>query len=91
MKCGEAQRADQLAFDCEESPDFYKFSENQHITVNVENSRDSNYEDHTGLQKEESKWEKFLEINSTDDNGNVKLLKRFFHQFLNYMSKINDN
>ncbi|KAJ7394307.1 hypothetical protein OS493_000109 [Desmophyllum pertusum] len=53
MKCGEAQKAKDLASD-----------------INDENSKNTNHEvDHTGLTKGDSKWEKFLEVNASDDNG----------------------
>ncbi len=85
MKCGEAQRAEHLTFDSEESPNICEFSVNSHSAVNVEDSThftDHDHEDHMGLPKGESKWGKFLEINSSEDNG--KLL-RFLRQYLNYM------
>lgn len=75
MKCGEAQKAKDLASDSEELShnDYCDFSENTHIiAVNDENSKNTNHEDHTGLTKGDSKWEKFLELNASDDNGNLR-------------------
>lgn len=69
MKCGEAQKAENLDHGSTESLDFCKVSDNTNIIVSVSDSQISNHEDHTGFSKGESKWEKFLEINSCDDNG----------------------
>lgn len=73
MKCGEAQRAELHEYDGDESPDVCEFkSKNSHIAVDVEDRKNHDDNDHVGLPKGESKWEKFLEINSGDDNhGNL--------------------
>jgi len=65
MKCGEAQKAENLAYGSTESADFCKCSEKTNIIGSVDNSQITNHGDNTGL----SKWEKFLELNSSDDNG----------------------
>lgn len=74
MKCGETQKAENLDYGSTESLDFCKVSDNTNIIVSVSDSQISNHEDHTGFSKGESKWEKFLEINSCDDNGKFKFL-----------------
>ena len=65
MKCGEAQKAENLDYGSTESLE--KVSDNTNIVVSVNNSQITNHEDHTG----QSKWEKFLDINSCDDNGKL--------------------
>lgn len=70
MKCGEAQKAENLAYGSTESADFCKCSEKTNIIGSVDNSQITNHGDNTGL----SKWEKFLELNSSDDNGKFRLL-----------------
>lgn len=82
MKCGEMQKAENLVYGSTESHDFCKCSENTNIVVSVDNSKITNHEDNMGFSKGDSKWEKFLEINSSDDNGKF----RFFNDF-NYMFK----
>ena len=80
MKCGEAQKAENLDYGSTESLDFCKVSDNTNIIISVNDGRITNHEDRTGFSKGESKWEKFLEINPCDDNGKFR--------FLNFITKI---
>ena len=80
MKCGEAQKAENLDYGSTESLDFCKVSDNTNIIIGVNDSEITNHEDRTGFSKGESKWEKFLEINPYDNNGKFK--------FLNFTTKI---
>ena len=80
MQCREAQKAENLDYGSTASLDFCKVSDNTNIIVSVNDSQMTNHEDHTEFSKGESKWEKFLEINSYDDIGKFR--------FLNFVIKI---
>jgi len=67
LKGGEAQQAENLDYGSfTESFDFCKVSGNTNVIVTDKDSQIT-HEDHTGFSKGESKWEKFLKINSCDD------------------------
>lgn len=60
MKCGEAQKAENLDYGSTDhgSIDFRKVSDTN-IIVSAESNKITNHEHHTGFSKGQSKWEKF--------------------------------
>ena len=74
LMCGEAQQAENLYYGSTEGLDFCKVSDNANIIATVKDSQMTHHEDHTGFSKGESKWEKFLDINSCDDIGKFRFL-----------------
>ena len=75
MKQGEVQKGRDLAYSSDENRSLRNFSENTPIDDDDESSQATNCDNQEGFSKGESKWERFLEISSIDDNGNL----RFFY------------
>lgn len=70
LKQGEAQEARDLISCNDENPSSCDFSENTPLAGNVKINQGTNCNSQEGFSKGVSKWEKFLEISSTDHDGN---------------------
>lgn len=68
LKQGEAQEARDLISCNDENPSSCDFSENTPSAGNAKINQGTNCNSQEGFSK--SKWEKFLEISSTDHDGN---------------------
>ena len=58
-----------LTYEGDENNDHCKFSEDIPSATSVEFDNGTTYEDDTRLDTGESKWKKFMNATSTDDNG----------------------